>query len=78
MTGVQTCALPISAHRPGLGISVPVRWDELAQLTSGSHWTVRTVQERLNEGNAPWADYDKSAVTLTKAMKALGFKAEKK
>ena len=76
--GATTVAAWSARVRPGLGISVPVRWDELAQLTSGSHWTVRTVQERLNEGNTPWADYDKSAVTLTKAMKALGFKAEKK
>ena len=64
--------------RPGLGISVPVRWDELAHLKSGAHWTVKTVHTRLDEGNAPWADYAKSATTLTKAMKALGFKAGKK
>ncbi|QJE02714.1 DNA ligase D [Massilia forsythiae] len=64
--------------RPGLGISVPVRWEELAGLTSGAHWTVGTVQARLEEGNAPWADYAESATTLTRAMKVLGFKAAKK
>ena len=51
-------------------------WEELAGLTSGAHWTVRTVGERLAIGNAPWADYDESAATLTRAMKALGFKAK--
>jgi bifunctional non-homologous end joining protein LigD len=35
---------------------------------------VRTVGERLAIGNSPWEDYADSAVTLTKAMKALGFK----
>jgi bifunctional non-homologous end joining protein LigD len=75
--GATTVAAWSARARPGLGISVPVRWEELPKLKSGSHWTVKTVHDRLDEGNAPWADYDKSAVTLTKAMKALGFKAEK-
>jgi bifunctional non-homologous end joining protein LigD len=34
---------------------------------------VATVHERLDVGNAPWAQYDTSAVTLTRPMKALGF-----
>ncbi|SDD10814.1 ATP-dependent DNA ligase LigD phosphoesterase module /ATP-dependent DNA ligase LigD polymerase module [Massilia sp. PDC64] len=76
--GATTVAAWSARARPGLGISVPVRWEELPQLKSGSQWTVKTVHTRLDEGNAPWADYDKSATTLTKAMKALGFKAEKK
>jgi bifunctional non-homologous end joining protein LigD len=73
--GATTVAAWSARTRPGLGISVPVRWDELMDLTSGAHWTVRTVGERLAIGNTPWKDYEDSAVTLTKAMKALGFKA---
>jgi bifunctional non-homologous end joining protein LigD len=76
--GATTVSAWSARVRPGLGISVPVRWEELSSLTSGAHWTVRTVRERLGEGNAPWADYEKSATTLTKAMKVLGFKPEKK
>jgi bifunctional non-homologous end joining protein LigD len=76
--GATTVSAWSARVRPGLGISVPVRWEELAELTSGAHWTVRTVGERLAVGNTPWEDYDKSATTLTKAMKTLGFKAEKK
>ncbi|NIA52758.1 DNA ligase D [Massilia sp. TW-1] len=74
--GATTVAAWSARVRPGLGISVPVRWAELPKLKSGSHWTVKTVHTRLDEGNAPWADYDKSATTLTKAMKALGYKPE--
>jgi bifunctional non-homologous end joining protein LigD len=74
--GATTVTAWSARTRPGLGISVPVKWEELAGLTSGAHWTVRTVGERLAIGNAPWADYAESAVTLTKAMKALGFKAK--
>jgi bifunctional non-homologous end joining protein LigD len=72
--GATTVAAWSARTRPGLGISVPVRWEELAKLKSGSQWTVKTVHTRLDEGNAPWADYDKSATTLTQAMKTLGFK----
>jgi bifunctional non-homologous end joining protein LigD len=72
--GATTVAAWSARTRPGLGISVPVRWEELDGLTSGAHWTVRTVGERLAIGNSPWEDYEDSAVTLTKAMKALGFK----
>ena len=59
--------------RPGLGISVPVRWDELASLKSGAHWTVSTVHTRLDQGNTPWNDYEKSRVALGAAMKKLGY-----
>jgi bifunctional non-homologous end joining protein LigD len=76
--GATTVSAWSARVRPGLGISVPVRWEELLTLKSGSHWTVKTVHTRLDEGNAPWADYDKSATTLTKAMKALGFTPAKK
>jgi bifunctional non-homologous end joining protein LigD len=76
--GATTVAAWSARARPGLGISVPVRWEELPGLKSGSQWTVKTVHTRLDEGNAPWADYASSATTLTKAMKALGFKPGKK
>lgn len=75
--GATTVSAWSARTRPGLGISVPVRWEELAELTSGAHWTVSTVESRLAVGNEPWADYEKSATTLTKAMKTLGFKPAK-
>lgn len=57
--------------RPGLGISVPVSWNELDQLRSGDQWTVTNVHARLDVGNTPWQDYAKSARSLTAAMKKL-------
>ncbi|RYZ03727.1 MAG: hypothetical protein EOO24_13565, partial [Comamonadaceae bacterium] len=53
--------------------SVPVRWDELATLKSGAHWTVSSVHTRLDAGNDPWADYESSRTGLAAAMKKLGF-----
>ncbi|MES2787509.1 MAG: DNA ligase D [Pseudomonadota bacterium] len=72
--GATTVSAWSARSRPGLGISVPVRWDELDGLSSGAHWNVRTVQTRLDQGNAPWADYASSATALAGAMKTLGFK----
>ncbi len=72
--GATTVCAWSARSRPGLGISVPVRWDELDGLSSGAHWNVRTVQTRLDQGNEPWADYASSASALGAAMKTLGFK----
>ena len=71
--GATTVAAWSARVRPGLGISVPLRWEELPGLTSSTQWTVANVHTRLDEGNAPWDGYSKAARTLTKAMKALGF-----
>ena len=72
--GATTVAAWSARSRPGLGISVPVRWDELERLTGGAHWTVASVHTRLDEGNKPWQDYDSSRNALPSAMKALGFR----
>jgi bifunctional non-homologous end joining protein LigD len=45
----------------------------LPALKGGAHWTVATVHSRLDQGNAPWADYEASRITLEAAMKKLGF-----
>lgn len=61
--------------RPGLGISVPVDWNELASLRGGDHWRVQTVHERLDQGNGPWKGYARAARGLAAAMDALGYEA---
>jgi bifunctional non-homologous end joining protein LigD len=74
--GATTVSAWSARARPGLGISVPVRWEELQGLKSGAHWTVASVHERLAEGNEPWAGYRESSASLQAAMKALGFQAD--
>jgi bifunctional non-homologous end joining protein LigD len=76
--GATTVCAWSARARPGLGISVPVRWEELKSLKSGAHWTVTSVHTRLDEGNEPWAEYEKSRVMLTAAMKKLGFATGKR
>lgn len=69
--GATTVAAWSARARPGLGISVPIAWDELPDIKSGAHWTISTAHTRLDAGNAPWADY--RAQSVGGAMKALGF-----
>lgn len=75
--GATTVAAWSARARPGLGISVPVTWDELAGLSSGAHWTVRNAAERLSVGNTPWDGYAAAKQSLVKPMKALGFDPKK-
>ena len=73
----QTTAAAFSARaRPGLGVSMPVAWEQLSQLKSGAQWTIQTAREYLSfEQTDPWAGYWASKQTLTAGMKTLAFAA---
>jgi bifunctional non-homologous end joining protein LigD len=68
-----TTATAFSARaRPGLGVSMPIAWEELPEITSGAQWTIADARDRMSFQKAdPWADYWKCKQTLTAAMKAL-------
>lgn len=72
--GATTVSAWSARARPGMGVSVPVSWNELEKLVSGAHWNVRNIEQRLRAGNGPWEGYRDAAVSLTPAMKALGFR----
>lgn len=69
--GATTACAWSARARPGLGISVPVDWDELDVLTSGAHWTIVNVAERLPIGNGPWRHYWSSGGRLHEALEML-------
>ncbi|ARP90706.1 DNA ligase D [Bordetella genomosp. 9] len=69
--GATTAAAWSARTRPGLGISVPVGWDELPKLKSGAQWTIANVHTRLDVANAPWDDYKPQPIG--RAMAAIGF-----
>jgi bifunctional non-homologous end joining protein LigD len=71
---VQSTAEAYSARaRPGLGVSMPVSWDELGTITSGAHWNITTAAAHLDGLKAdPWAGYWKAKQSLTGALRALG------
>jgi len=70
----QTTAAAFSARaRPGLGVSMPVAWEQLASIRSGAQWTVATAREYLSfEATDPWSGYWLSRQTLTAGIKTLG------
>ncbi|MDP9909595.1 bifunctional non-homologous end joining protein LigD [Variovorax boronicumulans] len=73
--GATTVAAYSARARPGMGVSMPVRWDDLAGLKSGAHWTLATAREHLSfQSEDPWADYWTTRQPLGEAMKRLGFK----
>jgi len=71
--GATTVCAWSARTRSGLGISVPLAWDELDKLKAGDQWNVGNVHSRLDVGNAPWAGYARSAKGLDAAMKKLAF-----
>ncbi|MGP1613940.1 MAG: DNA ligase D, partial [Pollutimonas bauzanensis] len=72
--GATTVAAWSARARPGMGVSVPVSWEEIDSLKSSAQWHVGNIHERLDQGNEPWKEYGPSAQSLGGAMKALGFK----
>jgi len=68
-----TTAAAFSARaRPGLGVSMPIAWDELADVRSGAECTIANARDRLSLRKVdPWAGYAGCKQTLTAAMKAL-------
>ncbi|WP_418314698.1 DNA ligase D [Piscinibacter sakaiensis] len=71
--GATTVAAFSARARPGLGVSMPVAWEQLDEIKSGDQWTIANTREYLSfEKNDPWAGYWKSRQGLAKAVKRLG------
>lgn len=71
--GATTVAAWSLRARPGMGVSVPITWDEVETIGGGDHWTILNIDERLAQGNQPWDGYEKSATALGPAMKRLAY-----
>ena len=69
--GATTACAWSARARPGMGVSVPCRWDELGALTGGAHWTIVNVHERIEAGSDAWLAYPKTRQTLVRASKTL-------
>ncbi|MEP7058705.1 MAG: DNA ligase D [Caldimonas sp.] len=76
--GATTAAAYSARARPGLGVSMPVTWEELPALKGGAQWTIATAREHLSfQKINPWAEYASTRQTLTAAMKLLRFAPNK-
>lgn len=69
----QTTAAAFSVRaRPGMGVSMPVDWDQLPDLKGGDHWTLRDARDHLSfVKRDPWADYWTCRQTLTAGLRML-------
>jgi bifunctional non-homologous end joining protein LigD len=68
--GSSTVAAFSPRARPGMGVSVPIAWDELADTTGGAQWTVENIHERLEALSVdPWADYAGTKQRITRQMR---------
>jgi bifunctional non-homologous end joining protein LigD len=71
--GATTVCAWSARARPGMGVSVPVDWDELPSLEGAAQWTVRTIDERLGTGNSAWALLEAPCKDIGYAMEAIGY-----
>jgi bifunctional non-homologous end joining protein LigD len=62
----QTTVAAFSARaRPGLGVSMPIAWEQLSELKSGAQWTVQTARDHVSlQKTDPWADYWKKRQSI--------------
>jgi bifunctional non-homologous end joining protein LigD len=70
--GATTAAAFSARSRPGLGVSMPIAWEDLSALKGGNQWTVRTAREHLSFQQAdPWEGYWGCKQTIAAGVKAL-------
>ncbi|MGK8206012.1 DNA ligase D [Burkholderia cenocepacia] len=69
--GASTIAAYSVRARPGMGVSVPIGWDEVPDTTGGAQWTIDTLHERLEHlARDPWEDYAGTRQRITARMRA--------
>ncbi len=69
----QTTATAFSVRaRPGMGVSMPISWEQLSELKSGAQWTVQTARDYLSfQTRDPWERYWSTGQSLASAIKRL-------
>ncbi|WP_175817585.1 DNA ligase D [Burkholderia diffusa] len=69
--GASTIAAYSTRARPGMGVSVPLRWDEVPDTTGGAQWTIDTLHERLDRlERDPWEGYADTRQRISAKMRA--------
>ena len=70
--GATTAAAFSARARPGLGVSMPLAWDELEGLKSASQWNITNALSRLQKQRVdPWQDYGRTRQTTKRAAQKL-------
>jgi bifunctional non-homologous end joining protein LigD len=71
--GATTACAWSARARPGLGVSVPIAWDEVEKLHSSAQWNIANIHARLDRGNTPWENVPFLSQSVAQGMKILGF-----
>lgn len=72
--GATTVAAYSARARAGLGVSMPLDWDDPPELKSAAQRHAANARAYLSLRKAdPWADYARQCQTLGAAIKTLGF-----
>jgi len=68
----QTAVPPYAVRpRPGAPVATPIEWSELSRVAPDAH-DIRSVRRRLARRSCPWADVQRHAQGLRRAIKRLG------
>lgn len=72
--GATTVAAFSVRARPGLGVSMPIAWEDLDDMKGASPWNLRNARDHLSLRAAdPWADFTRARTALARPMKRLGW-----
>ena len=70
--GATTVAAFSARARPGLGVSMPIAWEQLDSLKSSAEWTIASARDHLSLQKAdPWSAYGAAKQSLREALRML-------
>nr|WP_132459049.1 DNA ligase D [Paraburkholderia sp. BL8N3] len=74
--GATTVAAFSARARSGMGVSMPIHWDELTDVRDACQWTINNAMQRMRSLQAdPWHGYHRTRQGITAAMRrAIGMK----
>ncbi|MGY6123737.1 DNA ligase D (plasmid) [Paraburkholderia strydomiana] len=68
--GASTVAAFSVRARPGMGVSMPVSWDELQEIRRGDEWTMpKAIDRQRSLKKDPWQGYWQTRQGITAAMR---------
>ncbi|SOE91511.1 DNA ligase D [Caballeronia arationis] len=68
--GASTVAVFSARARSGMGVSMPIAWDELTDIGRADQWTIKTAAPRMHSlGADPWDGFHRTRQGITVAMR---------
>ena len=68
--GASTVAVFSARARSGMGVSMPIAWDELKEIGRADQWTIKTAAARMHSLKAdPWNGFHRTRQGITVAMR---------